>query len=255
MSSAPAIVLALLAALAAGIAGAFAQMRRMALAGDAVSHIALPGLGLAMLFGIHPLLGAASTLLFGTLLVWLAERRTGLQTEAIIGVVFTTSLAVGALVTPNEDLIEALFGGFRKPSILEFIFAASLSLVVLAGLARWKDALVLNLFSQELAAATGLNRARLDLIYLALFSATVLLGLRFLGSLLAGALIVIPAAAARQWARRLGPFLALSAALSLCSVAAGIAIAQTEHVAEGPVVVSVASAAFVVSLATRRSLG
>jgi len=249
MGSPYAILLALLAALAAGVVGAFAQMRRMALAGDAVSHIALPGLGLAFLLKIHPLLGAAATLAAGTLLIWQIERRTRLQTETVIGVVFATALAVGALVTPSEDLIEALFGGFRAPSLAEVAIAGALGTAVLAALVRWKDAFVLNLFSRELAAATGLHRGKLDLLFLALFATTVLLGLRFLGALLAGALIAIPAAAARQWVHRLTPFLVLSAALSTSSVAAGIAIARLKGLAEGPVVVSVAAILFVASLA------
>ena len=54
-----ATVLALLTALVAGLVGSFAQMKRMSLAGDVISHVALPGLGLALLFGINPLIGAA----------------------------------------------------------------------------------------------------------------------------------------------------------------------------------------------------
>src|SRR5215469_11238224 len=93
------VILALFAALAAGLVGGFALMRRMSLAGDAVSHIALPGLGLAFLLGINPLLGAAATLLLGALLIWRLERFTGLDTETVVGVVFTASLALGALLT------------------------------------------------------------------------------------------------------------------------------------------------------------
>jgi ABC-type Mn2+/Zn2+ transport system permease subunit len=65
-----AIILALLTSLAAGLVGSFALMRRMSLAGDVISHIALPGLGLALLLGFNPLVGAATTLLIGTLLIW-----------------------------------------------------------------------------------------------------------------------------------------------------------------------------------------
>ncbi len=64
------IILALLTAFAAGLVGSFALMKRMSLAGDVISHIALPGLGLALLFGFNPLLGAASTLFLGTILIW-----------------------------------------------------------------------------------------------------------------------------------------------------------------------------------------
>ncbi|HKI94393.1 MAG TPA: metal ABC transporter permease, partial [Gemmatimonadales bacterium] len=70
------IVLALAAAAAAGMVGAFAVMRRMVLAADPLSHIALPGIGLALIFSIDPLIGAIAALLVGTMLVWTLENRT-----------------------------------------------------------------------------------------------------------------------------------------------------------------------------------
>ena len=107
------IILASLTALAAGLIGSFALMKRMTLAGDVVSHIALPGLGLALVFHINPLIGAAVTLLLGTLLIWHLQKRATVATDVAIGVIFTAALAIGTLVTPSEDLIEALFGGFQ----------------------------------------------------------------------------------------------------------------------------------------------
>ena len=69
----------------------------MTLASDAISHVALPGIGLAILLHVQPLLGGAAALLLGTLLVWAIEHKTRIPTEAIIGVVFSAGLAVGSL--------------------------------------------------------------------------------------------------------------------------------------------------------------
>jgi ABC-type Mn2+/Zn2+ transport system permease subunit len=245
-------VLALSAALAAGLVGGFALMRGMSLAGDAVSHIALPGLGVAMLVGVHPLLGGALTLLLGAVLIWRLETQTGLDTQTVVGVVFSASLALGGLITPNEDLIGALFGGFRGLSTLEFFVALLLTGTILLALWRWKDQFVINLFSSEMAAATGLNRSRVDLMFSLIFAMTVLVGLRFLGALLAGALVVIPAAVARQWTSRLSRFLTISALVSIGSVALGMALASNLHLNQGPAVVAVAAGAFALSLALRQ---
>ena len=252
LESAYALVLALLAALTAGLVGGFALMRRMSLAGDAVSHIALPGLGLAFLLKINPLLGAAASLILGAVLIWRIEARSGLDPQTVVGVVFSASLGVGALLTPNEDLVEALFGGFRMPSALEFAADVILTLAILAALRHWKDKLIITLFSPDLASATGLSSSRLDLIFALIFAMTVLVGLRFLGALLAGALIIIPAAVARQWTSRLSPFLVISAVVSVASVGGGIALAARSHVSQGPAVVTVASAAFIVSFFVHR---
>src|ERR1044072_4848342 len=93
-------------ALAAGLVGCFSGMRRMALAGDALSHVARPGIGVALALHIHPLFGALAMLLFAGLLVWAIEDRSHLALETIIGVVFSAALAVGSLLATGEDLIE-----------------------------------------------------------------------------------------------------------------------------------------------------
>src|SRR5678815_5252249 len=99
-----ALLLAVATAAAAGLIGCFAVMRRMALAADAISHVALPGIGVALALGIHPLLGALAMLGFGALMIWGLERRTRIATETIIGVVFSAALAAGSLMSSGEEL-------------------------------------------------------------------------------------------------------------------------------------------------------
>src|SRR3954467_13925025 len=84
-------------AVAAGLIGCFAVMRRMALAGDALSHVALPGVGLALALHVHPVFGAVAMLGFGALLVWQIEDRSRIATETVVGVIFSVALAVGSM--------------------------------------------------------------------------------------------------------------------------------------------------------------
>ncbi len=109
-TSASSIALSVAMAAAAGLVGSFAVMRRMTLASDAISHVALPGIGIALALHVHPLLGAAAALLLGTLVIWGLERRTRIATETLIGVVFSTALAAGSLLASGEDLVDALLG-------------------------------------------------------------------------------------------------------------------------------------------------
>jgi zinc transport system permease protein len=237
------VLLAVLFAIAAGVVGSVALMKRMLLASDVISHLALPGLGVAFLLKSNPLIGGGVTLFLGTLLVWQLQKKTGLGTDAMIGVVFAASLGIGALVTPEQDLVEALFGSFQKLSFVGFLCGAAAVILVVILLARMKDRLIMNLFSSELAAATGVNVARLDLEFLLLFSLTVLVGLRFMGALLSSALIIIPAATARQLTGRIGEFVVVAAATSLVSVVIGFAVStlifKTSTVGPGIVIVSV----------------
>jgi ABC-type Mn2+/Zn2+ transport system permease subunit len=239
---------ALLVAVAAGLVGAFALLKRMSLASDVVSHLALPGIGIALVFKLNPVLGAASTLLIGTLLVWGIEKRTGIATEAAIGVVFAASLALGALITPKQDLEEALFGQAAPLDFNGFVIACLAALAITTVVLLRKERLTLALFSPDLAAASGVNVGRLSLEFLLLFSLTILVCLKFLGALLAGALLMIPAATGRRVATGIKSFLARSVIASAVAVMAGLMISSRlpASVSQGPVIVLAAAAGFVV---------
>ena len=245
-----AVVLALLFGVAAGLVGSFALMKRMLLASDVISHVALPGLGLAFLFGFNPLIGGGATLLVGTLLIWQLEKKTGLATEAMIGVVFAGSVAIGAVLTPKEDLVEALFGRFQDLTLPAFLIGVGAVLVIILFVYRFKDELILGLFAPELAAATGVNLERLNLYFLLVFSLSVLVGLRFLGALLAGALIIIPATTGRRLTNDLSRFLLVSCLASVVAVGSGLAVNRylLPQFSPGPVIVIISAALFVLSL-------
>jgi zinc transport system permease protein len=245
-----AVVLALLFAIAAGLVGSFALMKRMLLAGDVISHVALPGLGLAFLWGFNPMIGGAATLLLGTLLIWHLQKKTGLATEAMIGVVFAGSVAIGAILTPKEDLVEALFGRFQDLSLTAFLVGIVAVFLIILVIFRFKDELILGLFSPELAAATGVKLERLNLYFLLAFSLSVLVGLRFLGSLLAGALIIIPATTGRRLTSDLSHFLIVSCLASVVAVGSGLAVTHylLTQFSPGPVIVIISAALFVLSL-------
>ena len=100
-------------------------MRRMLLTGDVISHVPLPGLGLALLLKSNPLLGVATTPFLGKVLIWQLQKKTGLATENIISVVFAASLGIGAAVTPSENLIEVLFDKFQDLSLATFVMVSS----------------------------------------------------------------------------------------------------------------------------------
>jgi ABC-type Mn2+/Zn2+ transport system permease subunit len=187
----------------------------------------LPGLGVAFLFKLNPLAGAAATLFLGTVLIWKLQGRTGLATEAAIGVVFAAALAIGAAVTPQEDLVEALFGAFQRLSFGGFLLGLAAVALVIVCVFSLKDRLILSLFSPDLAAVTGVKVSRLDLYFLLLFSLVILVGLRFMGALLASALIIVRAATARQLTGNMSSFLWASPLISFLSVLLGYVFATT----------------------------
>lgn len=246
-----ALVLSVAMAVAAGLVGCFAVMRRMALAGDALSHVALPGIGVALALHIHPVYGAATMLFFGALLVWALQERTRLATETTIGVVFSAALAIGSMMASGEDLIEALFGGPGALSGSEVVFGLAAAVAVIFFIVGQRNRLVVMLVSPDVARTAGIDVRRLNLLYLETFALTIALGLRYLGVLLMGALIIIPAATAKRVARDLNEMLIVAVAVAVFATLTGSYLAAWLRYDTGPLIVTLAAFCFILSLIRR----
>src|SRR5262245_22954095 len=239
-------------AIAAGLVGCFAVMRRMTLAADALSHVALPGIGIALALHVHPIFGAAAMLAFGALTVWALENQTRLSTETIIGVVFSVALAAGSLMTPGDELVEALFGRKGPLGWTEALLGVAGAAAVSAFIVSQKHRLVVALVSPDIARTAGVDPRRLNLFYLQAFALTVALGLRYLGVLLMGSLIIIPAATAKRLSRNLTEMLLISAVVAFLVTELGSFAAAWLHRETGPVIVILAGLVFILSLARSR---
>lgn len=245
------VLMSLAMAVAAGLVGCFTVMRRMSLAADALSHVALPGIGVALALHIHPIFGAAAMLFFGALLIWAMESRARMATETIIGVVFSAALAIGSMVTSGEDLIAALFGGPGTQKWPETLFGIAASAAVIAFVITRRSQLVITLVSGDVARTAGINVRALELAWMITFALTIALGLRYLGVLLMGALIIIPAATAKRLTRNLSGMLITAVVLAVVSTLAGTLLAARLHRETGSVIVTVAAGLFLLSLLRR----
>ncbi|MFI5309699.1 MAG: metal ABC transporter permease [Gemmatimonadales bacterium] len=256
MRTAPSELLLLVAmAAAAGLVGSVAVMRRMALASDAVSHVALPGVAIAVLLRVNPVLGGLVALFLGSFLIWALEHKTRLSTEAVIGVVFSAALAIGSMLASGEELLAALFGGSHDIGVVEVVLGMAAAALVIVYVLRERSRLVIALISPELARTTGINVSRINLVFLLMFALTVALGLRFLGVLLMGSLIIIPAVTATYLARSLRALQLTSVALAIASTLAGSLLAPRLLVEEGALFIVVAASLFLVALAVRSRSG
>jgi len=247
------LLLSITMAIAAGLIGCFVVMRRMALAADALSHVALPGIGVALALHIHPVFGAVAMLFFGALLVWAVEGKAGVATEAVIGVLFSTALAVGSMtMTSSEELVATLFGGAGVLTWPEILFGLVAAALVVAFVVTQRGNLVVMLVSPDLARTAGVNVQRLNLFYLQIFALTIALGLRYLGVLLMGALIIIPAATAKRLAKNLTGMLLTAVLVAVAATVTGTWLATRLHRETGPVIVTVAACIFLLSFLRRR---
>lgn len=241
------LVLSVTMAVAAGLVGCFAVMRRMALAADALSHVALPGIGVALALHIHPIFGAVAMLFFGALIVWAVDGKARVGTEALIGVLFSAALAAGSMMTSGQDLVDALFGGAGILTWPEIWFGILAATLVVAFVVTQRSSLVVMLVSPDVARTAGINVRRLNLFYLLTFALTIALGLRYLGVLLMGALIIIPAATAKRLAKNLTGMLLIAVLVAVAATVTGTWLASWLHRETGPLIVTVAACMFLFS--------
>jgi ABC-type Mn2+/Zn2+ transport system permease subunit len=248
------ITLSVAMAAAAGLIGCFAVMRRMSLASDAISHVALPGIALALWCHVQPFLGGLLALLVGTALIWKVETRTRMATETVIGVVFSGALAIGAMLTGGQELVEALFGRPGTLATWELVLGLAGAAGVVGFVLVVRHRLVLALVSPDVARASGIRVERLSLLYLLAFSFTVALGLRYLGVLLMGSLVIIPAATAKHVTRRLTAMLAVAVVVAVVATVIGLVLARGLHRESGPMIIAVAVGIFFLGLLRPRSI-
>lgn len=234
-------------ALAAGPLGAFVIWRRMAYFSDATAHAAVLGVALALAFQVSIFVGVA-VMALAMAMALNALSRPGAATDANLGVLAHSALALGLVAITfvpgaRGDLTGFLFGEILAVSTGELVLIW-LGAAAILGLLAWRwQGLVTSTVSEELAVSEGLSPARERLVLTIALALVVAVGLKAVGALLIGAILVIPAAAARSLARSPEAMAALASAVAVLSVVLGLAGSLVFDTPTGPSIV-VAAATF-----------
>jgi zinc/manganese transport system permease protein len=251
-----ALVGCLALALGCGPIGTFLVIRRMSLMGDALSHAVLPGAALGFLLGGLSLpamsLGGVGAGLAVALLSGLVTRLTPLQEDASFAAFYLISLALGVLLVSthgsNVDLLHLLFGsilGIDDAALVLIGAVASVSLLSLAVIYR---PLVVECFDPGFLRAVAGRGGLVHIVFLALVVLNLVAGFQALGTLMAVGLMMLPAAAARFWARDLWTLSAASSAVAFASGFLGLLLSFHLDLPSGPSIVLVAGLAYLASV-------
>lgn len=246
-----------------GTLGTFAVLRGQSLLGDAISHAALPGITLAFLLtGVRaPLvlvLGAAIAGWIGALAVMGITHYTRVPYDAGLGIILSVFFGIGMVLL---TFIQRLPSG-TQAGLDTYLFGQAAALLprdvtVMAGLgvtalivvsAFWKEFKLLS-FDPEFAASIGLPLRRLDIALTTLIVIAIVIGLQAVGVVLMSAILIAPAAAARQWTDRLGVMVVLAAIFgAVAGVSGTLLSASSPRLPTGPTIVLAAGVIVVVSL-------
>jgi len=254
---------AALLGLISGVLGCFAVLRQQSLLGDTLSHAALPGVCLGFLVaGARELsailAGALVTAILAALVMLVLTRTTRLKTDAGLGISLSVFFALGVVLltyvqsTGNAGqggLDAFLFGqaaGILRSDLVLMGGITAVSLVLVAAL--WKEFKLVS-FDPVFAATLGLPVLLLETVLTVTIAFAVVVGLQMVGVVLMAAMVIAPAAAARQWVRRLEPMVGLAALFGILAGLSGALIsASGRGLATGPLIILSASALVLVSI-------
>jgi ABC-type Mn2+/Zn2+ transport system permease subunit len=225
------------AGIASGYVGSLMVLEKMALVGDALSHVALPGLAIGILFHFDPFIGAFIFLFASAAIIWHVQRVTHLSFEALVGASFTLALAIGIMIIPEPDLLEALFGDITKVALIDVVAAAVISAVTILLTRAIYKKLVLAMISEDLAISKGIDVAKTNLLYLFLVSLVVAIGIKIVGTLLVGFLVIVPAIAAKNLSSDMYRYSLFSAVFGATATFSGVLLADYLSLPPGPMVV------------------
>ena len=252
-----AMIAGVLVALLAAPLGCFVIWRRMAYFGDTMAHSALLGITIALFFEVHVNAGVFIIAVITALSMVYLQKRSDLPNDTLLGILSHSSLALGLLAigflsSSNIDILSYLYGdvlsvGRQDVIIIAITTAVALTLLTLI----WKP-LLASTVNEDLAVAEGGTPQHAQLIYLLLMAAVIAVTVRIIGVLLITALLVIPAATARRFAKSPETMAVIAAVLGAIAVVAGLAASLQWDTAAGPSIVASALVLFLVASAVPR---
>ncbi|MBB1195912.1 zinc ABC transporter permease AztB [Curtobacterium flaccumfaciens] len=243
-----------LAAVLCAVVGTWVLVRGMAFLGEALSHGMLPGVAIATLTGIPPVLGAAVSAGVMVLGVGALRRRARLSYDTSIGLLFVGMLALGVIIVSSSrsfatDVTAILFGdvlAVTRADVGGLAIAAAVALAVAVAFHRPFTALA---FDTRKATTLGLHPRLAEVVLIGLVTLAVVASYRAVGTLLVVGLLLAPAAAARAWARHVASTMLLGAGIGAAAVLVGLLVSWHAGTAAGASIAAVAVGGVVVSRA------
>lgn len=238
-----------LVALMTGPLGCFVVWQRMAYFGDTLAHSALLGIGISLFLQVPVSMGVLGfAIALAIVLAWL-HHSNGMALDTLLGIIAHATLALGAislsiLSDGQVDWLSYLFGDLLSVSWPDLLNMSAIAIIVLAILViNWRK-FVMIAVDAELAKVDGIAIWRNQALLLVLIAATIATAIQVVGVLLVTALLIIPAAAARNLSRSPTQMVAGAMGIGVLSAACGVATSYSVDVSVGPAIVLVAFAVF-----------
>jgi zinc transport system permease protein len=222
--------------------GVLVVLRRSAFFGDAIAHASLAGVAVGVLAGWPPLLPAAGVGIGLAMTLHMAERRTRLALDTVLGFALPFFMALGVLLLSfkpgyQPELVSFLFGSILTVSRASLVGIAVIAAIVLGFFLRFRHQVIFAAFDEEAAYLAGVRVGWMLTGYHILLALVVIASIRTVGVILVNALLIIPAATAKMLAHSLVHMCVLTPLLGIGSVLGGIVLSYHLDLPSGPTIV------------------
>jgi zinc transport system permease protein len=229
---------------ACGVLGVFLVLRRYALIGHGLTHVAFGGVAVGLLFSAQPFWWALSITVLSSVGILKLQERVKMHADVAIGIVSAVGMAAGLIIASmaggyNVDLMSYLFGSILSVSIDEFWVSIGVSVVVIGFiLATYHDLFAVT-FDEESARTMGVRVNFYNYFFTVVSAVIVVVGMRVVGLLLISSLIILPAVTSLQLSRTFSRCLVFSTVVAVLSVMGGIFLSYHLSLPSGGAIVAV----------------
>ncbi len=243
-----ALVGGILSALSTSLLGNVVVLRKMTFMGSGIAHLSFVGVGLGLLLGFDPSLVTLVIAVLSALALGYLSRK-GVHEDIGIGVLFSTSMALGIILInlSKEDssrVMAYLFGDILAMSWKDVETLGILAAVVLTFIVFFRDHLVYATFDEDFSKILGMRIGGIYYTFLALLASSIVLSINMLGIILVSAMIVVPAASSMLVSRTYRGMFYLSPILSVASVFIGLVLSWVYDIPSGASIVLVQGLVF-----------
>ncbi len=243
----------LIIAILASVSGTFVVLRRYSMISETLAHSALVGVAVGLVAGYNPLWMAVVVAICSAWLIEYLRSTFSLYSDAIMAILLSGSLAVAIVIVSlggafNNSLFSYLFGSILSVSVGDIYTIAFFGTISLVLLLTFSKELYFVAYDEEVAQTNGIRVKFLNFLLVTVVAIIIALSIRVVGSLLIGALMVIPTVAALQFRVGFLPTMLISLVFAIFSVISGMTLSFYFSLPSGATIVLSVLAIFIISL-------
>ncbi len=252
-----AFIAGIIIAILASISGTFVVLKRYSMMSETLAHSALVGVAVALVGEFNPLWTAVVFAIVSALLIEYLRSAFSLYSDAVLSILLSGSLAAAVIIVSlggafNNSLFSYLFGSILSVSSEDVVTILLFGVPALGVLLLFSKELYFIAYDEEVAKTSGIKVELLNFLLVSVVAIIIALSIRIVGTLLIGALMIIPTISALQFRVGFLKSMAISVAIALFSVIAGMILSFYFSLPSGATIVLCVLGIFIISLFINR---